>query len=141
MNEQATGSRLSGTDSADFGRMHGPDAMLGLFPPTAIGAGVEMGHQPVQHIKHALRKHRTLALLTLTHLVLQLYARIKHIRLRHAISSHAGKFFAFFLDKKDQSVFPGLGLSGGNRNMRDRCGRRYTAGVVNALGAGAPGLF
>ena len=45
MNGQATGSRLSGTGSApDFGRMHWPDAMLGLFPPAAIGAGVEMGH-------------------------------------------------------------------------------------------------
>lgn len=69
INGATTGSRLSGTGcAANFSRMHGSDAMLGLFPPAAVGAGVEMGHQPIQHIEHALRKHRTLALLALTHL-------------------------------------------------------------------------
>jgi hypothetical protein len=43
MNGAATGSRLSGTPNLG-GMMHGLDAILGLFPPTAIGAGVEMGH-------------------------------------------------------------------------------------------------
>ena len=140
-NGPATRSHLSGMGCApNLSRMHGPDAILGLFPPTAIGAGVEMGHQSIQHIKHAFRKHRTLALLALTHLVLQFFAGVKHIRSRPDISSLADKFFAFFLGKKDQSAFQGLGLSEADLNMWDRCLRRYTAGVVNALGDGAPGF-
>lgn len=58
-------------NALDLSRMHGLDAMLGLFPPAAVGAGVEMGHQTIQHIKHTLRKHRAFTLLALTHLILQ----------------------------------------------------------------------
>ena len=57
-NGHATGSHLSGTGCApNLGHMHGPDTMCSLFPPTAIDTSIEMGYQPIQHIKHTLRKH------------------------------------------------------------------------------------
>ena len=57
-NGHATGSHLSGTGCApNLSCMHGPDTMRGVFTPAAIDTGIEMGHQPIQHIKHTLRKH------------------------------------------------------------------------------------
>jgi hypothetical protein len=93
-NGAATESHLSGTGCApNLSHMHGPDAMRGLFPPATIDTGIEMGHQPIQHIQHALWKHRTLALLALTHLLLQFSHRIHIIRHRSGFSSFPVKFF------------------------------------------------
>jgi hypothetical protein len=70
--------------------------MRGIFTPAAIDTGIEMGHQPIQHIKHTLRKHRTLALLALTHLILQFSHSLYIIRHRSGFSSFPVKFFDFF---------------------------------------------
>jgi len=112
-NGHATGSHLSGTGCApNLSCMHGPDTMRGVFPPAAIDTGIEMGHQPIQHIQHTLRKHRTLALLALTHLILQFSHSPYIIRHGFCFSSFLVKFFDFFIGKEELSCLPGLGLSG-----------------------------
>jgi hypothetical protein len=111
--------------------VHRLDAMLGLFPPAAIGAGVEMGHQPIQHIKHSLGKHRTLTLLTLTHLIPPMITEVYHIRPRPCISSLADKFFAFFDGKKDQATNPTPRPFWTDLNIWDTCWGGYTAGAAN----------
>ena len=132
MNGAATGSRLSGTGYAPNlgGMVHRLDAMLGLFPPAAIGAGVEMGHQPIQHIEHALGKHRTLTLLALTHLIPPMITEAYHIRLRPCISSLAEKFFALFDGKKGHAASPTPRPFWTDLNIWDTCRGGYTAGAA-----------
>lgn len=133
-NGHATGSHLSGTGCApNLSCMHGPDTMRGIFPPAAIDTGIEMGHQSIQHIKHTLRKHRTLALLALTHLILQFSHGLHIIRHRSCFSSFLVKFFDFFYRER-RTALPSRPRSfGADRNMRDTFLRYYTAGWVNAL--------
>jgi hypothetical protein len=112
-NGAATENRLSGTGCApNLSHMHGPNAMRSLFPPATIDTGIEMSHQSIQHIKHALRKHRALALLALTHLILQFShkpynkASIRFFQLSGQV------FLTFFYWKEDPPCLPGIGLSG-----------------------------
>jgi len=112
--------------------MHGPDAMRSLFPPAAIDTGIEMGHQSIQHIKHALRKHRALALLALTHLILQ-FSQLSYI-VRHGsgFSSFPVKFFDFLSGKKNRPAFQAW-VFRADLNMWDTFLRYYTAGGANTL--------
>ena len=106
MTGASTESHLSGTGCApNLSHMHGPDAMRGLFPPATINAGIKMGHQPIQHIEYALRKHRTLALLALTHLILQFSHELYNKASVRFFQLSGQVFLTFFLGKKNRPAF------------------------------------
>ena len=47
--------------------MHRLNAIRGLFPSAAVGAGIEMADQAIKHVNDTLRKHHSLTLFTLPH--------------------------------------------------------------------------
>ena len=54
-----------------LGIMHRTNAPRRLLPTAAIGTGIKMANQAIQHIDDSLRKHHASALFTLTHCLLQ----------------------------------------------------------------------
>src|SRR6266496_6673526 len=107
MGGQRAVGRLSGMNgAADLRHMHGLYTMLRFFSPAAVGTGVEMGHQTIQHVEHAFRKHRTLTLFALTHPNPPIAKAILHHKASSRLFQGSCQVFLSFLllDKVNKST-------------------------------------